>query len=625
MIIYKNSINGFIQDCNNNIIDAIIISLLKEKRGININSNSKEAKSYLTLKHIADILKNCSSKDDQYILLEYVIRDSSKRIDLIILGSDKINKNLALIELKGWSNIKIYKDTNLLDPNVTYGPCNHPGYEALDYYSILTNCYDNINKYKIFPMSFLPNYKYKNANVLKDRIFSDIISKCEVYCHNDIYEFSETINKRFNHKISNNDIEILDKLEYKPSKKFLEHIQNEWESIRLIGSQNIAYEKFWNIFRESYNKKVLYIISGSAGSGKTVIAFKIMMKLRLLNKQSYLMIPGPEFRDAITKYFGKKTSSIFIKGANSRLKCDYAIVDEAHKATGNDTAHVFYNRLFKNVNNGIIALIDDNQVVNKKGITKNELIKLAIKNNINPDDIVQLNLNEQFRNAGDVSYIQWLKRMLFDDNNNQEFFINDFFDFRILNENDFNQKYSELYDVFNVRMVSFWTRTWNTDELKPTVFIGDKGYIWNPNWQWLSKFKSKGNKPTKELIKLCTGMNFNIDKKGKEFIGYFNTVQGTEFDYIFVYIPKLFFLNSDGNIDVDISELCMSEMSSQIWSIKNIKNKFEADDKKSLNKLYFLNRLLINLTRGTIGTYVCFEDKNLERYFKSKFINKRKL
>lgn len=624
MIIYKNTINGFIEDCNNDVIDALIITSLRDKRGINININSKEAKSYKTLINVAKSFENCDCKNEQYILLEYVIRDSNKRIDLIVLGSDSVSKNLALIELKGWSNIKIYKDTNLLDANLTYGPCNHPGYEALDYFNILTNCYSRINYFNIFPIAFLPNYKYKEVNVLKLKKFSDIISKCKIYCGSDRTDFEYYIKEKFCSKITEKEIKLLEDLEYKPSKKFLEHIQNDLNDIRLIGSQNIAYEKFWDIYNEN-NEKTLYIISGGAGSGKTVIAFKIMIKLRLLNKQSYLMLPGPEFREGIKKNFGDKISTLFIKGANSRIKGDFVIVDEAHKATGNDTASIFYDRLFKNISKGIIALIDDNQVINKKGVTKQQLIDIAISNGIKIKNIVTLDLYEQFRNAGDVSYTDWLKKMIFHENNNQEYFVNDFFDFRIMDFDSFNKTYYDLYYKFNVRMVSFWTTTWNTTKLVPTVKIGNYEYIWNPNWQWLAKYIKNGNKPSKELINLCKKMNFNIDKKGPEFIGYFNTVQGTEFDYIFVHIPKLFYFNTFTNeIDVNIDELCMSEMASQIWSTKNIRNIEEKNKKNKLNKLYFLNRLFINLTRGTIGTYVCFEDKNLENYFKKFFVNKRK-
>ena len=75
--------------------------------------------------------------------------------------------------------------------------------------------------------------------------------------------------------------------------------------------------------------------------------------------------------------------------------------------------------------------------------------------------------------------------------------------------------------------------------------------------------KENGNKSSLELERLCNKLNFNKDKKGEQYIGYFNTIQGYEFDYIFVHVPKLFYLKNN-KIEVDISKLYMREMKSQI-------------------------------------------------------------
>lgn len=102
VIIYKNTINGFIQDCEQDEIVAKILYSLKEKRGLNIGSGSKERTSWNTLKEVAKYLKEIENTDYQYILLEFVIRDSSKRIDLMILGRDaNNNKVCTIVELKG--------------------------------------------------------------------------------------------------------------------------------------------------------------------------------------------------------------------------------------------------------------------------------------------------------------------------------------------------------------------------------------------------------------------------------------------------------------------------------------------------------------------------------------------
>lgn len=219
MIIYKNSINGFITDCNKKEIIPIILRELKDRRGIK-SVSQKEKESWKTLNKLTPIFNNFLNKEDQYILLEYVIRDSAKRIDVIVAGCDNyLNKNLAIIEMKSWSNIDLYHDTNLLDPHTTYSPCNHPSYEAYDYFYILNNMYDDINFFKLFACSFLPNYKAEkdNLNPLIDQRFKDILQSAECFYINNIDIFKKKLNSLFNSAIDEKEIYRIDNLDYKPS------------------------------------------------------------------------------------------------------------------------------------------------------------------------------------------------------------------------------------------------------------------------------------------------------------------------------------------------------------------------------------------------------------------------
>ena len=214
MIIYKKTINEFIDDCNNDCIHAILLKELKEKRGLNIGASNKEIESWKQLKKVANILKELNNKENQFVLLEYVIRDCFKRIDLIIIGKDQNeNKNLAIVELKGWSTINLIDNSMLLKPNVTYGPCNHPSYEAYDYYQILTNMYviDDI-KFNFYCYSYLPNYQYSKTNVLLDKRFYSIIQKSYAFCKNDNDKFIDILKDHFSNCIDANDINILDNL-----------------------------------------------------------------------------------------------------------------------------------------------------------------------------------------------------------------------------------------------------------------------------------------------------------------------------------------------------------------------------------------------------------------------------
>ncbi len=626
MIIYRETISQFIRECNNaDMLASKLQVALRDNKGIGVGP--KEVDSWKrTLIKMKDILSQLDKQDEQYVLLEYVIRDLRKRIDIIIIGKDnKGRKNLAIIELKGWSEVKLYdKDISLLKPNVSYGACNHPSYEAYDYYWILQNQYSDIaNNFNIVPMSYLPNYKYDDTNILQDKRFEDVISKASSYCQNNKQLFVDFLRNYFQDKIDIESTNILNDLDYKPSVTFLESLQKDFENVRLIGSQQEAFETF-KYYIDTYqtidNKKKLFIVSGCAGSGKTVVAFKMLLHLLRNSKNTNLMLPGPEFRDAIVKTFGESYTKNFIKGAGYNNSSDIVIIDEAHKATGRDNANIFYSRLMKNVKEALICLIDDSQVINRKGITKDELKDIANEYNY---EIIELNLQEQFRNGGDISYIDFLRNVIFHEDNKQETFINDLYDFRVFDEKEFNQKYLDMYDTKDVRMASFWTQTWDLDNLTPTVKVGSSYYIWNPNWQWYDKYKNRGNKTTKELDKLCNKTNFNLEKKGKQYIAYFNTVQGYEFDYIFVHVPRLFYLDENNIVRVDLSKLYNREMSSQYWSTSKEKNPDVKAKKDKLNQLYFLNRLFVLLTRGRIGTYVYIEDERLNEYIKSKLRNIR--
>ena len=62
-----------------------------------------------------------------------------------------------------------------------------------------------------------------------------------------------------------------------PTEKFQDIVRKDFQSIRLVGSQKVIYEKICRFLRkQDREEKMTFIISGDPGSGKTVIAFKIL-------------------------------------------------------------------------------------------------------------------------------------------------------------------------------------------------------------------------------------------------------------------------------------------------------------------------------------------------------------
>jgi type I site-specific restriction endonuclease len=222
---------------------------------------------------------------------------------------------------------------------------------------------------------------------------------------NNINEFINYLESTFYNPIELKYVNKLSKLEYKPSKTFLNHLKDEFKQIKLLGSQRISYKKIIRAIESNvlHDRKTFINISGTAGSGKTIVAFKVLNYLAMNGNHTRLILPGPEFRDSILKS-NNFTTKEFIGGAYAKGQHDYTIVDEAHKARGNGYASAFYNSLFKH-SNFVITLLDDMQVINKKGITKSQVETIAFNNGY---VVQEMNLTEQFRNASDATYTDWL-------------------------------------------------------------------------------------------------------------------------------------------------------------------------------------------------------------------------
>lgn len=629
MIIYENTIAGFLLDSKGMNRDLLITKIkanMKHKMGRGV-SNAEERSWRTTLIKASKLFETIQEKNNQYILLEFKIPYSQKRIDVILVGSDGTRKTLLIIELKGWSKSYISDRPGQLEIDTNYRYVQHPNREADEYKYLLTNKFDDINKefQDIRAVSLLPNYEPIKNDPILSKEFESILKTISLYTSYNTNEFVELLEEMFVSGIKRKSLEFLNKLEYKPSLDFQEHIAKEYEKIRLTNKQEDVFRYIVSMIKshiQKYTNKKLILISGMPGSGKTVVAFKILAYIyHNLKITAKLQLPGPEFKEAAKRFFDKNDFRNMIGGAYGKGQEEIQIIDEAHKAKGNVNAKGLYKILFEN-QNFIISLIDDDQVVNKLGITKDQMKEIASTHNF---DILELKLTEQFRNSGDATYIDWLKNWIYKKDNQQEKHVNHSYDFDVYDEKEFNRNYKEMYLKNDVRMSSFWTQSWNAKfgkEGLPSklIKVGTSYYAWNPNEYWLKQFrKNNPNKTVPEVFKRkILKKNFNIDKIGPEYIAYFNTIQGSEFDYMFVHLPKLFYLNKNNELDIDFSTLDMSEMRSQIWT----KNHLPNPDKEELNKLYFKNRLLVSLTRGKKATYIYCEDKKLQEWIKSKIIKR---
>ena len=139
-----------------------------------------------SLAEIEKILYKSTLKRDVYILLEFRLPASEKRLDVMLLGKNENNENNAvIIELKQWQEA-LKTDEDAVVKTFLNGKLQetvHPSYQAYSYMKYLQNFHGAFHddKIKILPLAYLHNYKIEEANHLLDNFYKKYINIAPIF------------------------------------------------------------------------------------------------------------------------------------------------------------------------------------------------------------------------------------------------------------------------------------------------------------------------------------------------------------------------------------------------------------------------------------------------------------
>lgn len=395
------------------------------------------------------------------------------------------------------------------------------------------------------------------------------------------------------------------------------------------------------------NKKKSVVINGSAGTGKTILALYLLkllvtggdymsedsesenypfitnlkeaIKIKGRNIKVGYVVAMTSFRSTLQSVIkeiaktNKKMKSVKIIGPSDVAKdyYDVLIVDEAHRlkqsrALGSEIGNFYKTNellgLDKIENNQLDWIIKQSQIQilfydSEQTIKPSDIDREYFEKIINQSD--RHYLSSQMRCLGGIDYIEYIKKIINEDKNNEYISFKDKYDFYLFEDiNDFcNEILKKEKEIGLSRIVSGYGFKWiSNPKIKNNVHINDddividgRGFQWNKtNNKW--PISISGERVVKE-------------------VGCIHTIQGYDCNYCGVILgPEIYY---DGN------------------SIKINRNKYyDKAGKKELkndNELYeyIKNIYLVLLTRGIKGTYVYACDKKLNDYL-SKYIKKYK-
>lgn len=637
MIVYESTKQEFVDDVLRNKIVSKIEELFKARvrNAINLREEMSWRNSLQYMRNIledGDIPNNCG------VAIEFKIPNSGNRIDFILSGKNNERKNVAIIiELKQWQKVEaIDRKDGIVgadeeDKVKTYTggalrEVTHPSYQAWSYVMFIEDFNENVQNHDIelYPCAYLHNYREVDPPQASSEIYQEYIEKAPLFFENDFDKLRKFIKDYVKYGDDKETLYLIENGKLKPSKSLQDCISSMIDGndeFVLLDEQKVAYEYALDMARKckADGKKRCLIIKGGPGTGKTVVAIRL---LSTLTNAPYEMVCNYVTKNSavrsVFKYKLKKNFKIsmidhLFKGSGSYVSTpentfDVILVDEAHRL--NEKSGMMHNlgeNQVKEIINAAklsIFFIDESQRVTTYDIgTINEIGKYAKVFNIEKEYGKLIELKSQFRCNGSDGYLAWLDDVL------------------EINETANSDGFDLDYDI----------RVLDTpNEVRDIIFEKNKinnksrllaGYCWD----WIKDGKNNTNIHDINIKEYEFAMSWNlgnsttwaIDPESVNEIGCIHTSQGLEFDYVGVIIgDDLRFEN--GHIITDFTKRANTDQ-----SIKGLKTMYKTEPEKAekIADIIIKNTYRTLLTRGQKGCYIYCTDRNLSKYLKKRIEN----
>lgn len=432
MLIYHNTKEGFIGDVKGELLVDTIRESYTSKIG---KVNQSELRSWEnSLLHMYMTLDSPDIPNDAGVAIEFNIPNTSKRVDFIISGKDDAGKsNLVIVELKQWETATVVENKDGIIKTYLGGgirETTHPSYQAWTYASYIGDYNEEIysNDTQLAPCSFLHNYKEENRAALMDETYSYYIKQAPVFIKGERNKLTEFIKKHVKYGDNKEGIYRLENGKIKPSKSLQDALSSMLkgnQEFLMLDEQKVVYETALDMAIKSYkdHKKRVLIIEGGPGTGKSVVAINLLVKLTARDMVCQYITKNSAPRNVYaTKLSGamkKGRINNLFKGSGAyteteKNEFDALIVDEVHRLNRK-------SGMFKNLGENQIKEIIHSSKFSIFFIDEHQQVHIDDYGNV--ADIIKFSkdyngtyekmaLLSQFRCSGSDGYIAWLDHVL---------------------------------------------------------------------------------------------------------------------------------------------------------------------------------------------------------------------
>lgn len=615
MIVYEATKKQFLHVHDNDDIEDVILAHYTARTGKRVG-RSEMASWRGSLGYMAKVLRDEKLPDDAGLAIELHLPQSSKRIDFTLTGHGEAGeKNAVLIELKQWSTSKLSDKDAIVVTALGKGlnETVHPSYQAWSYASLLEGFNEAVYDRSIAlrPCAYLHNYV--RDGVIDAPHYQPYIDKAPLFLKgkDELEQLRAFIrqyiqsgdNKAVLYELVNGRI--------RPSKALADSLTGLLKGkpeFVLIDDQKEVYEAALTAAKSSSAEQPrVLIIEGGPGTGKTVLALNLLVKLTALGLLGkYVSKNAAPRRVYETKLVGTITRSKFshmFTGSGSFIETeknlfDILIVDEAHRL--NEKSGLYGNlgenqiKELVDASKCTVFFIDEDQRVTLSDIGSKQAIRefAEAKGAV----VEEYNLASQFRCSGSDGYLAWLDNVLGIRPTANALLDRSDYEFKVFDTPEALHEAVEARNSLNkARVVAGYCWPWQSkkDPMADDIVIGDYRRQWN-----LSQ----------------DGSLWIIADKSIDQVGCIHTCQGLEVDYIGVIIGPDFIVR-DGQVITSPDQRDRHDK-----SIRGYKKLSKADPElaKRETDLIIKNTYRTLMTRGMKGCYVYCTDQETAEYFRQR-------
>jgi DUF2075 family protein len=616
VIVYAATKQQFLKDSDNDDIEEVILRHFKEATGKKVGAS--EIRSWQgSLTYMAKVLRDDGLPNSAGLAIELHIPQSSKRIDFLLTGRDENQaKNAVLIELKQWSKASATTKDAIVKTALGGGLVEtiHPSYQVWSYAALLQGFNEAVydKSIEVRPCAYLHNYV--SDGVIDSAHYEAYTSKAPLFLKGpeELAKLRSFLKK---HIIHGDNKEVLYELangKIRPSKALAEALSGLMKGkpeFVLIDDQKAIFESALAAASEaSIEAPKVLIIEGGPGTGKTVLAINLLVRLtalKLLSKYvSKNAAPRKVYESKLVGTVKRSHFSNFFSGSGAFIDTEpntygALIVDEAHRL--NEKSGLYGNLGENQIKELIesakcsIFFIDEDQRVTLNDIGSKQAIRAFAK--AKGASMEEYILSSQFRCSGSDGYLAWLDDVLGIHATANPLLDTSEYEFKVFDSPQAMHAAIEQKNHGNkARVVA--------------------GYC----WPWLSK---KDPKAADIVIGDDYARQWNLDQDGSlwiiaensiEQVGCIHTCQGMEVDYIGVIIgPDL--IVRDGQVVTSPHERDKHDKSIRGW--KKLMKEQPLLAQQETDRI-IKNTYRTLMTRGMKGCYLYCTDQETAQYFTSR-------